>query len=73
MEGTRTMPGIERLRVALIAVPAFVAVLLLRPAIACAQTAAEDTSASSGSSERRAARAYEAARANPLDRRSGRG
>ena len=61
------MPSIERRHVALISFPVVVALLLLRPAIAAAQTALKDTSASSGSAEQRAARAYEAARSNPLE------
>lgn len=59
------MPSTKRLRVPLVA-PIFAALLLL-PAIVRAQNAAKETAASAGTAEQRAARAYEAARANPLD------
>ena len=43
------------------------ALLLFLPVIVSAQTAAKEPAATSGTAEHRAARAYEAARANPLD------
>src|SRR5580658_5672601 len=43
------------------------ALFLLLPGIAFAQTAAKQTAAAGGTPEQRAARAYDAARANPLD------
>jgi len=47
--------------------PIGVAFSLLLPLLASAQTAAKQTAAAAGTGEQRAARAYEAARANPLD------
>ena len=47
--------------------PAGAALFLLLPVHVRAQTAAKETAAAAGTSEQRAARAYEAARANPLD------
>jgi adenosine deaminase len=60
------MPRIRRLRVALIA-PIGAALFLLIAVIVSAQTAAKETPVAAGTGEQRAVRAYEAARANPLD------
>jgi adenosine deaminase len=60
------MPSTKRLRVRLVG-PIFAALLLLLPAIVRAQNAAKENAAAAGTAEQRAARAYEAARANPLD------
>jgi adenosine deaminase len=58
------MHSAKRLRVPLI-VPIGIALFLLLPVLGFAQTAAKEPAA--GTAEQRAARAYEAARANPLD------
>lgn len=47
--------------------PVGLALILLLPALAFGQAAAKEPAATAGSAEQRAARAYEAARANPLD------
>jgi adenosine deaminase len=47
--------------------PVGAALFLLLPVLVRAQTAAKEPAAAAGSAEQRAARAYEAARANPLD------
>jgi adenosine deaminase len=60
------MPRTKRLRVPLIA-PIGAALFLVLPVLVCSQTAAKETAATAGTAEQRAARAYEAARANPLD------
>src|SRR5580700_7623739 len=60
------MPSTKRLRVRLVG-PIFAALLLLLPAIVRAQNAAKENAAAAGTAEQRAVRAYEAARANPLD------
>ena len=60
------MPGTKSLRVPLI-VPIGAAFFLLLPVLVSAQTAAKEPAAAGGTAEQRAARAYEAARANPLD------
>ena len=60
------MPSTNRLRAALI-VPIGAALFLLLPVFVRAQTPAKETAAAAGTAEQRAARAYEAARANPLD------
>src|SRR5258708_27667332 len=60
------MSSIRRPRVAMIA-PIGVAFSLLLPMFASAQTAAKQTAVAAGTGEQRAARAYEAGRANPLD------
>jgi adenosine deaminase len=60
------MPSTIRLRVPLI-VPVGAALFLLLPALARAQTTAKKPTATAETAEQRAARAYEAARANPLD------
>ena len=60
------MPSIKRLRVPFIA-PVSGALFLLLPALVCGQTAPREPTAAAGTNEQRAARAYEAARANPLD------
>jgi adenosine deaminase len=65
-ERARNMPSTKRPRVALIA--SFgAALILLLPVLVRAQTAAKESAAAAGTAEQRAARAYEAARANPLD------
>ena len=65
-ERARNMPSTKRPRVALIA--SFgAALILLPPVLVRAQTAAKESAAAAGTAEQRAARAYEAARANPLD------
>jgi len=48
-------------------VPIVAALFLFLPVLVCAQTAAKEPAAATGTAEQRAARAYEAARANPLD------
>jgi len=60
------MPSTKRPRVALI-VPIGAALFLLMSIRVSAQTAAKEPSVAAGTAEQRAARAYEAARANPLD------
>jgi adenosine deaminase len=60
------MPSTKRLRVRLVG-PIFAALLLLLPAIVRAQNAAKENASAAGTAEQRAVRAYEAARANPLD------
>jgi adenosine deaminase len=60
------MPRRKRQRVRMIA-PLGTALLLLLPFHLCAQTAAKKPYESTGTAEQRAVRAYEAARANPLD------
>ena len=60
------MPSKKLLRIRLIR-PICAALFLLLPVLVCAQTAAKEPAAAAGTSEQRAARAYEAARANPLD------
>ncbi len=60
------MPSTKLLRVPLVA-PILASLFLLLPAIVRAQTAAKNTVATAGTAEQRAARAYETARANPLD------
>jgi adenosine deaminase len=60
------MPSTKRPRVALIA--SFgAALILLLPVLVRAQTAAKESAAAAGTAEQRATRAYDAARANPLD------
>jgi adenosine deaminase len=63
---SRNMPSTKLLRVPLVA-PILASLFLLLPAIVRAQTAAKNTAATGGTAEQRAAHAYEAARANPLD------
>jgi adenosine deaminase len=63
---SRNMPSTKRFRVSPVA-PIFAALFLFLPAIVRAQTTAKNTVAAAGTAEQRAARAYEAARANPLD------
>ena len=63
---SRKMPSTNRLRAALI-VPIGAALFLLLPALVRPQTTAKQTPAAAGTAEQRATRAYEAARANPLD------
>jgi adenosine deaminase len=65
-ERTRNMHRTKHLRIPAV-VPIGVALFLLLPVFASAQTAAKESSAAAGTAEQRAARAYEAARANPLD------
>jgi len=60
------MPSTKRTRVAPI-VPIGVVLFLLLPMLVYAQTAGKEFSPAKGTAEQRAARAYEAARANPLD------
>ncbi len=60
------MPSTRPMRISLIA-PICVGLLLFLPGFVSAQTAAPKATADAGSAEQRAARAYEAARANPLD------
>ena len=60
------MPSTKHFRVSPVA-PIFAALFLFLPAIVRAQTTAKNTVAAAGTAEQRAARAYEAARANPLD------
>jgi adenosine deaminase len=60
------MPSIRRLRIALIA-PIGAALFLFIAGIVSAQTADKETPAAGGTGEQRAAHAYDAARANPLD------
>jgi adenosine deaminase len=60
------MPRAKRLRVPLI-VPIGAVLFLVLPVLVCSQTAAKEPVATAGTAEQRAARAYEAARANPLD------
>ena len=60
------MPGTKSLRVPLIVLIG-AALFLLLPVPISAQTAAKEPTAAAGAAEQRAARAYEAARANPLD------
>jgi adenosine deaminase len=60
------MPRAKRLRVPLI-VPIGAALFLVLPVLVRSQTAAKEPAATAGTAEQRAVRAYEAARANPLD------
>jgi adenosine deaminase len=60
------MPSTKRSHVPRIA-PIGAALFLLLPVLVSAQTAAKETAAATGAAEQRAAHAYEAARANPLD------
>jgi len=60
------MPSTKRPWVSLI-VPIGAVLFLLLPALVRAQTAGKQLAAAAGTAEQRAARAYEAARANPLD------
>src|SRR4029077_5202284 len=60
------MPSKKLLPVAL-SIPASALLLLLSPGLATGQTAAMKSAAPSGTAEQRVVRAYEAARANPLD------
>ena len=60
------MPSTKRLRVPLI-LPVGAALFLLLPALVRAQIAAKKPTATAETAGQRAARAYEAARANPLD------
>ena len=60
------MLSTKRPRVALIATFG-AALLLLLPVLVCAQTAAKESVAAAGTAEQHAARAFEAARVNPLD------
>src|ERR1700726_2417010 len=60
------MPGREFLRIPMIA-PVALALFLAMPMFARAQAAAKHNSRAPGTAEQRASRAYEAARANPLD------
>jgi adenosine deaminase len=60
------MPSTKRLRVPLIA-PIGAALFLVLPVLVRSQTAAKEPVSTAGTAEQRAARAYEAARANPLD------
>ena len=60
------MLSTRRLRVPLI-VATGAALLLALPALVCAQTSTKEPAAATGTTEQRAARAYEAARANPLE------
>jgi adenosine deaminase len=60
------MPSKKRQRTSLI-VPIGAAFFLLLPGFVRAQTAAKEPAGAAGPAEQRAARAYEAARANPLD------
>jgi len=60
------MPGTKSLRTPMIA-PIALALCLGLPVLARAQAAAKHDSLAPGTAEQRAARAYEAARANPLD------
>ena len=60
------MSGTNRPRVPRIALGG-AALLLLLPVRICAQTPAKEPTPSAGTSEQRAARAYDAARANPLE------
>jgi adenosine deaminase len=63
---SRNMPSTKLLRVPLVA-PILAWLFLFLPAIVRAQSAAKETAAAAGTAEQRAARAYDAARANPLD------
>lgn len=63
---SKNMPSTKCPRVPLI-VPIGAALFLLLPGLVRAQTTAKETAAAAGTAEQRAARAYEAARANPLD------
>src|SRR5580704_15567537 len=60
------MPSTKRVQDALI-VAIGASFFLLLPALVSAQTAAKETAISPGAAEQRAARAYEAARGNPLE------
>jgi adenosine deaminase len=60
------MPGTRRLRIPPIA-PIVAALFLLLPSLAHAQSAPQKPITTAGTPEQRAGRAYEAARANPLD------
>jgi adenosine deaminase len=60
------MPRATRPRIPLI-VSIGAALFLFLPVIVSAQSAAKETAAAAGTAEQRAARAYETARANPLD------
>jgi adenosine deaminase len=60
------MSRTKRLQVPLI-VPIGAALILVLPVLVRSQTAAKRPAATAGTAEQRAARAYEAARANPLD------
>src|SRR5579863_5235133 len=60
------MLSAKRLRVTSI-VSIGAAVFVLLPVLVCAQRAVKEPASAAGTSEQRAARAYEAARANPLD------
>jgi adenosine deaminase len=60
------MPRAKRLRVPLI-VPIGAVLFLVLPVLVRSQTAAKEPVATAGTAEQRAARAYETARANPLD------
>ena len=60
------MSRTKRLQVPLI-VPLGAALILVLPVLVRSQTAAKGPAATAGTAEQRAARAYEAARANPLD------
>ncbi len=60
------MPSAKRLRVPPF-IPIGAAFFLLLPVLVSAQNAAKEPAAAAGTAEQRAARAYEAARANPLE------
>ena len=66
MKGKKTMHGKMDRRTSAI-VPFVAAIFLLLPMLGNAQTPAPKNTAASGTAEQRAARAYDAARANPLE------